>query len=134
MATETPHKTYRKIVNSSATYDGANSAFATTGMAAMLPPSYRSLVISAGSGGANATAFWAYTTSLALFLIAILAPVLGAISDHTGGKKRYIGFFAGLGIVSTTLQFGLCGGNGPGRDAGAQSVALRGYGSQKPIC
>jgi UMF1 family MFS transporter len=103
MATEMPDNEYRKIINSWAMYDWANSAFVTTIMAAMFPPFYRSLVISAGFGEANATAFWAYTTSLALFLIAILAPVLGAISDHTGGKKRYIGFFAGLGILATTL-------------------------------
>jgi len=29
--------------------------------------------------------------------------VLGAVSDHTGGKKWYIGFFAGLGILATSL-------------------------------
>jgi UMF1 family MFS transporter len=103
MATEMPDKAYRKIINSWAMYDWANSAFVTTIMAAMFPPFSRSLAISAGLGEANATAFWAYTTSLALFLIAILAPVLGAISDHTGGKKRYISFFAGLAILATAL-------------------------------
>jgi UMF1 family MFS transporter len=102
-ATETSDKAYRKIINSWAMYDWANSAFVTTVMAAMFPPFYRALVISAGLGEANATAFWAYTTSLALFLVAIMAPVLGAISDYTGGKKRYIGFFVGLGIVATSL-------------------------------
>ena len=103
MATEMPDKAYRKIINSWAMYDWANSAFVTTIMAAMFPLFYRSLAISAGLGEANATAFWAYTTSLALFLIAILASVLGTISDYTGGKKRYIGFFAGLGILATAL-------------------------------
>jgi UMF1 family MFS transporter len=84
-------------------YDWANSAFATTIMAAMFPPFYRSLVRTAGFGEAEATAFWAYTTSLALLLVAILAPALGAISDHTGGKKRYVALFAALGIVGTGL-------------------------------
>jgi UMF1 family MFS transporter len=84
-------------------YDWANSAFATTIMAAMFPPFYRSMATTAGLSGADATAAWAYTTSLALLFIAILAPVLGAISDHTGGKKWYIAFFAGLGILGTGL-------------------------------
>lgn len=79
------------------------SAFATTIMAAMFPPFYRSMVTAAGRGEADATAYWAYTTSIALLLIAILAPVLGAISDHTGGKKRYVAFFATLGVVGTGL-------------------------------
>ena len=89
-------RAYRKIINSWAMYDWANSAFATTIMAAMFPPFYRSLAVNAGLGEADATAAWAYTTSLSLLLIALLAPVLGAISDHTGGKKRFIAFFAVL--------------------------------------
>jgi len=72
-------------------------------MAALFPPFYRSMVTTAGVGEANATAYWAYTTSLALLLVALLAPVLGAISDYTGNKKRYIAFFAVLGIVGTGL-------------------------------
>jgi UMF1 family MFS transporter len=84
-------------------YDWANSAFATTIMAAMFPPFFRSLVTAAGLGQADATAYWAYTASIALLLVAILAPVLGAISDHTGGKKLYIAFFVGLGVLATAL-------------------------------
>ncbi|HER34134.1 MAG TPA: MFS transporter, partial [Halothiobacillaceae bacterium] len=94
---------YRRIVNAWCMYDWANSAFATTIMAAMFPPFYRSLAIAAGLGEADATAAWAYTTSLSLLAIAILAPVLGAISDHTGGKKRFIAFFVALGVIATGL-------------------------------
>ena len=94
---------YRKIINSWAMYDWANSAFATTIMAAMFPPFYRDLVKGAGFSESTATAAWGYTASGALLLIALIAPVLGAISDHTGGKKWYIAFFAGLGIASTAL-------------------------------
>lgn len=96
-------KRYRKVINSWAMYDWANSAFATTIMAAMFPPFYRSLVTAAGHSEADATAFWAYTTSISLFLVAFLAPVLGAISDHTGGKKKFLGAFALLGVISTGL-------------------------------
>lgn len=100
---ENADRTYRKIINAWCMYDWANSAFATTIMGAMFPPFYRALVTAAGLGEANATAYWAYTTSIALLLIASLAPVLGAISDHTGGKKWYIVFFVGLGVVGTGL-------------------------------
>jgi len=94
-------KAYKRIINSWCMYDWANSAFATTIMAAMFPPFYRSVAIAAGAPENIATSRWAYTTSIALLLIALIAPVLGAIADHTGGKKRYIAFFAGLGIVAT---------------------------------
>jgi UMF1 family MFS transporter len=100
---EMTERAYRKVINSWAMYDWANSAFATTIMAAMFPPFYRSLAIAAGLSEADATAYWAYTASIALFLISVLAPVLGAISDHTGGKKFYVAFFAGLGVLATAL-------------------------------
>lgn len=99
----TEEKQYRKVINAWSMYDWANSAFATTIMAAMFPPFYRSLVIEAGGSEADATSHWAFTTSIALLVIALLAPVLGAISDHTGGKKRFVTFFAGLGILGTGL-------------------------------
>ncbi len=94
---------YRRTINAWCMYDWANSAFATTIMAAMFPPFYRAVAISAGFAENEATAAWAWTTSIALLLIAILAPALGAIADYTGGKKRYVAFFAGMGIVFTGL-------------------------------
>jgi len=92
---------YRRIIRAWSMYDWANSAFATTIMAAMFPPFYRSVAIAAGAAENIATSRWAYTTSIALLLIAIIAPVLGAMADHTGGKKRYVAAFATLGVVST---------------------------------
>jgi UMF1 family MFS transporter len=103
MSAITQSRAYRKIINSWCMYDWANSAFATTIMAAMFPPFYRSMAINAGLSEGNATAAWAYTTSLSLLLVAILAPILGAISDHSGGKKWYIGAFVTLGVVATGL-------------------------------
>ena len=100
----TDDRTYRKIINSWAMYDWANSAFATTIMAAMFPPFYRAMATAAGMTEGNATAAWAYTTSIALLIVALLAPVLGAISDHTGGKKWYVAFFAVMGILGTGLM------------------------------
>jgi MFS transporter, UMF1 family len=82
-------------------YDWANSAFATTVMAAIFPPFYRALVLKAGKSEAAATAYWGYTTALALAAIAVLGPILGAISDHTGGKKRYLLVCAAMGMLAT---------------------------------
>jgi UMF1 family MFS transporter len=94
-------KRYQRMINAWCMYDWANSAFATTIMGAMFPPFYRSLVTSTGLADNTATAYWGYTTSIALLIIALTAPVLGAIADYTGGKKRYVAFFAGLGILFT---------------------------------
>lgn len=92
---------YKSVINAWCMYDWANSAFATTIMAAMFPPFYRALVTESGLAENTATAYWGYTTSFALLVIALIAPVLGAIADYTGGKKRYVAFFAVMGILCT---------------------------------
>ncbi len=84
-------------------YDWANSAFATTIMAALFPPFFRELVQATGHSGAEATAMWGYVTAGALLLVAISAPVLGAVADAVGGRKRFLAVFAGLGILMTGL-------------------------------
>lgn len=85
-------------------YDWANSAFYTTVIAAIFPPFYRSLVKNAGYGEAEATAYWAYATSIALLLSALIGPVLGAISDRTGGKRIWITVFTGIGVVASAAM------------------------------
>jgi UMF1 family MFS transporter len=102
-------------------YDWANSAFATTVMAALFPPFFRELAIAAGRGEAEATALWGYVTAGALLLIAITAPILGAVADAAGGRKRFLGFLAGVGILATALFATL--GNDGWRTAAALYVA-----------
>lgn len=94
-------KTYRKTINSWCMYDWANSAFVCTIAAAVYPPFFRSLATEAGYAPHQATAIWGYTAAVALLLVAVMAPVLGAISDYMGGKKKFVGFFAGLGILAS---------------------------------
>ncbi len=92
---------YGKVVNAWCLYDWANSAFATTVMAALFPPFFRGVAVSAGLSQATATACWGYTTALALLLIALGAPLLGAVADHTGGKKKFLAGFAFPGALAT---------------------------------
>jgi UMF1 family MFS transporter len=83
-------------------YDWANSAFATTVMAAFLPIYYSQVAASQLSGNV-ATAYWGYTTAIALAIVAVISPVLGAIADYMGGKKRFLAVFMGFGVTSTAL-------------------------------
>jgi len=103
------NKDHKKILRSWKMYDWANSAFATTIMAAVLPEFYSSV---AGStlDKTTATSYWGYSNTIAMLLIAIAAPILGAIGDHSGAKKRFLGGFAFVGIVATGLLIGI----GPG--------------------
>jgi UMF1 family MFS transporter len=83
-------------------YDWANSAFATTIMAAVLPAFYGA-VAGAGLSGNMATVYWGYTASIAMLIGAVLAPTLGAVADYLGAKKRFLAAFALLGVLFTSL-------------------------------
>ncbi|MCF4099986.1 MFS transporter [Maritalea mediterranea] len=50
-------------------------------------------------------AMWGYAIGLGGFVIAILAPVLGAMSDTTGPRKPYIAFFSIFAIIGASLMF-----------------------------
>lgn len=99
-----PKDAGRRAINAWAMYDWAESAYFTTIVSAIFPPFYRALAVSAGLSESNATASWAYTTSAALLIAAFIGPVLGAISDQTGGKKNFIAVFLSLGVLSTGLM------------------------------
>ncbi len=83
-------------------YDWANSAYITVVIAAVYPPFYRSVIKAAGFSEGEATAMWAYTAALALGLITLIGPLLGAISDHLGGKKYFLAVSAFIGVVATS--------------------------------
>ncbi len=91
-------------------YDWANSAFVTTITAAVLPVYYAS-VAAANLPPNMRTAYWGYTTTISLLLVAIMGPVLGAMADFSGAKKKFLTIFAGLGIVGSGLLFLVTEGN-----------------------
>lgn len=103
-------KKYKKIINSWSMYDWANSAFATTIMAAVLPIYYSAIAEPALTPN-QATAYWGYTNSIALLLVALLSPILGAVADFRGAKKRYLTYFALIGISATALMYFLTSGD-----------------------
>ncbi|MFV1950868.1 MAG: MFS transporter [Nitrospinota bacterium] len=93
----------KKAVLSWCMYDWANSAFATTIMAAVLPVFYSS-VAAAGLTKTQATSYWGYTNTIGMLIIAVSAPILGAIADHSGTRKKFLCAFASVGIVFTGLM------------------------------
>ncbi|GGC73653.1 MFS transporter [Thalassobacillus devorans] len=93
----------KKPVFSWVFYDFGNSAFATTMMAAVLPVFYYD-VAAAGLKESLAASYWGYTQSIAVLIVAVLAPVLGAISDYSAAKKKFLMFFAFMGMVASMLM------------------------------
>ena len=95
--------TYRGRIRAWAMYDWANSAFATTIIAGFLPIYYSTVAGSNLPSEATATGYWSLTISLSLFIIAILSPILGTVSDVMRSKKRFLSIFVGFGVIGTGL-------------------------------
>jgi UMF1 family MFS transporter len=94
---------YRRTVNAWCWYDWANSAFATTILAAVLPVYYSQVAGATLPSEARATAYWSLGLTISLLIVAILSPILGTVSDVMRGKKRFLAAFACLGILGTAL-------------------------------
>ena len=87
-----------------AMYDWANSAFATTVIAAVFPIYYET-VIGGNLPGNLASVYFGYTTAIGLTLIALASPVLGAIADRYQAKRKMLGAFVVIGVFATSGLF-----------------------------
>jgi len=84
-------------------YDWANSAFATTVLAAVLPFYYSSVAGATLPSAAVATQYWSLTLSISIAIVAVLSPILGTISDIMRGKKKFLSVFVTVGVIGTGL-------------------------------
>ncbi len=84
-------------------YDWANSAYSAIVSATIFPLFLTVLSQKAGISDNASTAYLGYATSLGFLLCALLAPILGALGDFPGYKKRLFAAFAVIGVVGTTL-------------------------------
>jgi UMF1 family MFS transporter len=95
-------------------YDWANSAFATTVIAALLPIYFATVIVPSDGWifrfcgielSTNATTLWAFLAGTAALFVFITAPILGAIADISESKKRFLMTFCFGGSLFTTLLF-----------------------------
>jgi MFS transporter, UMF1 family len=83
-----------------ALYDWANSAFSTTVLAGFFPAFFRQFW-SLGADPTEATLRLGLANGAAGFVMAVLAPLLGAIADLGGYRKRFLLAWSVLGIGAT---------------------------------
>jgi len=83
-----------------ALYDWANSAFATTVMAGFFPVFFQKFW-STGVDSTVTTQRLGYANAVAGLVIAVLAPVLGAIGDRGGRRKQFLMAWTLLGVGAT---------------------------------
>ena len=94
----------RRDLRAWAIYDLANSAFQTTIIAAVFPI-YYNRVVAADLPPAAATSRFAWATTIAILIVAIVAPILGAIADFAAMKKKLLAVFLAIGATATAAMF-----------------------------
>ncbi len=92
-----------------ALYDWANSAFATVVLAGFFPLLFQDFW-SIGLSGAESNLRLGWINAVAGLGVALLAPVLGAVADRAGAKKRFLVVFMVLGVFATGLLSSVPGG------------------------
>lgn len=80
-------------------FDWASQPYNTLLITFIFAPYVKELI----GDGARAQTAWGFGIGLAGFLIAILAPVLGAISDVSGNRIRWIWGFSGLYVIGSAM-------------------------------
>ncbi len=111
MVGESSERGYRRRVRAWALYDWANHGFITVTATTFFPPYFVALAapafLAAGAPSAATAALarntasnvYAIATSLALLVVAVLAPLVGTLADLTGRRKRMLLAATALGAA-----------------------------------
>lgn len=95
---------HRPELRAWAMYDWAVSAMQTVITTAVFPIYYLQ-VAGAGRTPEAAAQSLGYANTVAAIVIAILAPILGAVADFKAAKKRFLVAFMLIGVVATSAMF-----------------------------
>ena len=99
----------KRTVRSWILYDFANSIYPAVITTAVYPLFYVGVVV-ADEGG-RGEFWWGLAVSLSALLVAFSSPLLGAIADRSGVRKKFFGFYVAVCLIGvalmTTLQPGM---------------------------
>ena len=95
----------KKLIHRWAFYDWANSVYSLVISTAVFPLFYSGItkgnVISfLGMEWEHPDTLYSYTLSFSFLVVAIMSPILSAIADYTGNKKKFLKIFCTIGSVS----------------------------------
>ncbi|HCX73256.1 MAG TPA: MFS transporter [Candidatus Cloacimonas sp.] len=83
-------------------YDFANSSFTTIIVTVIYSKYFVQQVVNQGEVG---TALWGRAVSISMLLVAVSAPIFGAVADYSRAKKKFLFYNTYLTIIFTALLF-----------------------------
>ncbi len=82
-------------------YDFGNSAYAAVVLLAVYSAYFKGQVV----GGAEGSRLWGVAVGIAMLVVAVTSPFLGAIADFSGTKKRILFIYTSIAVSFTGLLF-----------------------------
>lgn len=82
-------------------YDFGNSAYAAVILLAFYSAYFKGNVV----GGAEGSRLWGVSVGIAMLVVAIISPILGAIADFSASKKKFLFIFSSITWLFTALLF-----------------------------
>lgn len=107
-----PVPSERRTLLAWAFYDWANSAFATVVIAGFFPVFFSQFWASELTD-TKSTQWLGYASSAASLILVLSAPILGALADQLGAKKRFLLGFTLLGLLATGALYWVGAGQWP---------------------
>jgi len=82
-------------------YDFGNSAYAAVVLLAVYSAYFQGTVV----GGAEGSRLWGLSVGIAMLVVAVTSPILGAIADFSAAKKRLLAFYTVMTVIFTAGLF-----------------------------
>ena len=92
----------KKKVSAWALFDFANSVYPAVMTTAVFPFFYVGVVV--GNEGGRGDFWWGSAVSLSALIVAASAPLLGAIADRGGARKKFMLSYVGVCLVGVAMM------------------------------
>ncbi len=105
----------KKVVNGWAMYDWASSSYNLVITSTIFPTYFESIAIDDANISKTTvtflgrqfdnTALYNYAIAIAMFIVALMSPLLSSIADYKGNKKKFLAFYLTMGSIACASMF-----------------------------
>ena len=105
----------KKVVNGWAMYDWASSSYNLVITSTIFPTYFESIAVDDANISKTTvtflgrqfdnTALYNYAIAIAMFIVAVMSPLLSSIADYKGNKKKFLAFYLTMGSIACASMF-----------------------------
>ena len=105
----------KKVVNGWAMYDWASSSYNLVITSTIFPTYFEAIAVDDANVSKTTVTFlgrqfensalYNYAIALAMFIVAVMSPLLSSIADYKGNKKRFLNFYLTLGSIACASMY-----------------------------